>query len=287
MFPLVRWGAPRVDWQHGCDGDAPREAHCPDVCSWQCASHSAHRKALRNGRRGASEYAPDGDGSQSLGVSAPVRPAPRVHSAIREDMDQPLDARYIRENIKLFKDALGRITGLVRSQARRVDNYRPQFLSASGAAGEETLSTLILQPEFEFPEIIESIVVTGPPTVASSETLVSNPAAGASSVVVFTATVPTQLDTVSFQYVSDATVGNRTVRIQIQDATGNILAQVAGLTTLPASSTGNVYAFIGATNNGGASGTQVTALPNNFILQPGWKVLITATGTIGAADQIS
>lgn len=122
----------------------------------------------------------------------------------------------------------------------------------------------------------------------STEFTPANPAAGTADATVFTvaAGVSQILNVLSFTFVTDATVGNRVVRIEIRDGTGNVVARQTCLTADPASTTSQVSAFISSTGTGGASGVVNVPLPSTT-MQAGWTVHITVTGTVGAADQIS
>lgn len=167
--------------------------------------------------------------------------------------------------------------------ASQVQEVRPQHFQAStftiGSAASAKLDILQEDPLRDEALVWVSSLAVGAPFT------VGNPAAGTADVLAYTATSPVTLTSLIFQYVTDATVANRIVRIQYRDAAGNTIVQVSGLTADPASTTSQVSAFIGSSNNGGASGNVITSLPN-IVLQPGWTVhLIVING--GAGDQFS
>lgn len=124
----------------------------------------------------------------------------------------------------------------------------------------------------------------------SAETEISpaNPAAGAADFTVFTvpAGQAVTLESLTFTFVTDATAGNRVVRIEIRDGAGNVVTRIPCLSADPASTTSLVTAFIGSAGTGGASGGTTAALPNMQMLA-GWSVHVTVTGTVGVGDQIS
>lgn len=123
---------------------------------------------------------------------------------------------------------------------------------------------------------------------STTELSPANPAAGATDVLVFTvpAGQTALLNSLTFTLVTDATVGNRVVRVEIRDGSGNVITRIPCLTADPASTTSNVSVFLGSAGTGTASGSTTAALPN-LVMQAGWTVHITETGTVGAADQFS
>jgi hypothetical protein len=112
----------------------------------------------------------------------------------------------------------------------------------------------------------------------------AEPAAGAS--YTYTVTAPCQLLSAGFQLVTSATAGNRVPLVIITDAGGNTLAYAKQATAVAASSTILIYAFQGASLVSSATGSATFALPQNFILQPGYQVVVTVNGIL-AGDQIS
>lgn len=124
--------------------------------------------------------------------------------------------------------------------------------------------------------------------VVSAESTPANPGAGTADATVFTAPTgqTTTLAALFFHFLTDATVGNRVVRIEIRDGAGNVVSRITALTAVPASTGSDVSAFIGSTFAGAASGQSSVPLPSAPMLG-GWTVHITVTGTVGAADQIS
>ena len=116
----------------------------------------------------------------------------------------------------------------------------------------------------------------GNPPAAQLDTTVYTVAAGQ------TAT----LTALTFLFATDATVGNRTCRVEIRDGSGNVVERIAGVTNDPASTGGVISMYIGASGIGGASGSVNAALPQ-MVMQAGWTVHIVEAGTVGVADQIS
>jgi len=97
----------------------------------------------------------------------------------------------VRERINEFRGTLGAIASQIESQRRVLDVYRPQTFSPQSTvafAGEELLQTLLIQPEYEYPEIITGIVITGPVasqtsiTVGTAPAGITNPGANATIV---------------------------------------------------------------------------------------------------------
>jgi len=121
-----------------------------------------------------------------------------------------------------------------------------------------------------------------------SEFTPGNPPAAQLDTTVYT--VPAgqvvQLTALSFLFTTDATVGNRTCRVEIRDGSGNVAERIAGVTNDPASTGGVISMYLGSSGQGGASGSVNAALPN-IVMQPAWSVHIVEAGTVGVADQIS
>jgi hypothetical protein len=117
---------------------------------------------------------------------------------------------------------------------------------------------------------------------------VANPAPATANVLVYTvpAGQTVNLDSLTFIYTSDATVGNRAVTVNITDAAGNLVARSPAFSAIPASTVNTYSGWIGNSLTGAATGNSYGPLPN-IPLQSGWQVRIVTTGTIGAADQIS
>jgi hypothetical protein len=127
---------------------------------------------------------------------------------------------------------------------------------------------------------------TGPSS--QTEFTPANPPAAQADTTVFTVTAGQQAQPVSltFTLTTDATVGNRLVRVEIRDSGGNVVERIPCLTADPASTAGTISVYLGASGVGGAAGSTTAAMPNT-VMQAGWTIHIVESGTIGAADQIS
>jgi len=94
------------------------------------------------------------------------RPAPfpqgevnpsRTQAVQVPDIEQ-VPARYIALALTRLHEHLGNLATMIKDHSRLVDNYQPQM----PLSGESEL-TFSLQPQWEGSEIIESIIITGPP----------------------------------------------------------------------------------------------------------------------------
>jgi hypothetical protein len=115
-----------------------------------------------------------------------------------------------------------------------------------------------------------------------------NPAPGSTFTYTNTSGQAQTLNSVTWRLVTDATVANRFMSIQIKDASGNVIATALQTGTgTPASTTITWFASAntGAATFAGASGNQASGLPS-VILQPGYSVTL-AVSNMDAGDQIS
>ncbi len=91
-----------------------------------------------------------------------VQPWPRKYGTQgtippRADEEEIIHPSWVRESVHQVILSLRNLAKLIQDKSRRVDEYRIQTL----AGDSETLITLT--PDFErIPEIIESVVITGP-----------------------------------------------------------------------------------------------------------------------------
>lgn len=122
---------------------------------------------------------------------------------------------------------------------------------------------------------------------SQTELLPSSPAAATDFTYTNNSGSPQSLQALRWTFTSDATVGNRSLSVQIKDAAGNVLGQAANLTSVTATSTLITALAVGMSNIwNNASGTSTGALPAVNIPVNG-TVVIHISGTVGAADQIS
>jgi len=82
---------------------------------------------------------------------------------------------------------------------------------------------------------------------------------------------------------ADATVGNRTILIQVLDVAGNVWWEAPASLAVVASTNVEVSFAVGVTPALAASGVSVVAIPDT-VLQSGFGIQLTAT-LIGPADQ--
>jgi hypothetical protein len=90
-------------------------------------------------------------------------------------------------------------------------------------------------------------------------------------------------------YVASATVGNRRLSVQIKDAAGNIMLQVANALTLQAASTTWFYTLgpgMPAADLSAALGMAL-AWPLRFVIQPGSSLQILDLANISTADTVA
>jgi|SRR5882672_4010793 len=92
-----------------------------------------------------------------------VQPGTQLSSHIRqpEDVHVPTveqePGKYIALALLHIRRELARLPAMIADHSKPVDEYRPQELTPDNA------TTMTLQPNWETCEIIESIIITGPP----------------------------------------------------------------------------------------------------------------------------
>ena len=119
-----------------------------------------------------------------------------------------------------------------------------------------------------------------------SEVIPSNPAAGATFTYTNTTGSPQTLQSATFKLVTDATVANRFISVQILDTAGNVVAENTDFSAIVASTTITAWYAQGIPNtSNNASGSTLGGLPQ-VLIQPGWQVKINVT-SMDAGDQLS
>lgn len=126
------------------------------------------------------------------------------------------------------------------------------------------------------------------PGVASAESIQpqSSPAAGANFTYTNNTGVSQTLLSAQATFVTDATVANRFLTIQFTDSLARVLYHDTDGTAIPASTSVNLAAYIGAAQVNSSSGNVVLPLPSGLTIPPGGSFNINASG-IDAGDQFS
>lgn len=73
------------------------------------------------------------------------------------DAPAPINPEYLARALSQLAQNVEDLASIIKSRNNAVDEYRPQSL------GGETVLSYTWQPEYEGTEVIESIVITGPP----------------------------------------------------------------------------------------------------------------------------
>jgi hypothetical protein len=98
------------------------------------------------------------------------------------------------------------------------------------------------------------------------------------------------LASIAAVWVASATIGNRTVQVQVKDASGNILLRLPSVANIVASSTVNLEAGAGLTiqNFAGPPIVQTMPLPVDMPIVAGGSITVVDTANIdGAGDRVT
>ncbi len=234
---------------------------------------------------------------------APSQLYPR-RSNKRVDDTEKTDREYLAEELKYLRNVIGDYAALIEEQSHRVDEYQVQSLGPG-----TSVTQLLLQPDYEVDEIIESIIVQGPTTVqpptAQSVQASGNVAApGALATIVSMSAVTLQsispglsLWQVAWSVALEGTLAAadaNNMRLSSQGvvietaempAVAGTYPQPAVQWPLAATNAGFIVQSIGAATAGSVYGAEIVATPifslPPFTLKLGrrvWSLLLPATG---------
>lgn len=211
---------------------------------------------------------------------------------------EQIPAGYLRESVSELAETIRRLSAILNSETRVVDEYRVQTLTTDAE------STLTVLPQFaSFTEIIESIVITGPPGTSSEVT--GSVAAGSvnAGTVIASLAVPQGTYMVNWSGKFTGTTGgaetnnfglylNGVLQLQSQNAqtSGTNYPQIPVEITVPAGGgTITMQAINNATATAGYSAQIVASTTSGgtpFTLQLGdrtWNLSLPPTGILTIA----
>jgi hypothetical protein len=184
--------------------------------------------------------------------------------------------KYIALALVHLKAELAKLPKMIEDRSRLVDEYQVNAIWNVA----ESVSLVEVFPQFEINERIQTITVTGPPAT-SADNLVTNPGAG--NPAIFVLPTASQILAITGSY-QNASGGNEFPNVQIQDASGNQIAQIP-LGQVNAATTVQFYISVGGFAQQGAGTNNVfMPLPNLGILPAGYRVFMAA---IGGTDVIT
>lgn len=130
-----------------------------------------------------------------------MRPYPSESSRQAEPVD---DSGFLRIGLERLEASFGRLATAIGNRSRKVDERRQQSLSG------ETTSLVPIIPDWEFSEIITSVIVSGPPATLCTVQLgnrswqITTPATG----ILVIAPVQISLGRDDVRQLSSGTAGN-------------------------------------------------------------------------------
>jgi hypothetical protein len=224
------------------------------------------------------------------------------------------EGQYQSEMARRMLVAQERMARLAFNHTHPVDEY----ISSAGVPATDAnyppyTSYVQLQPTWEIPERIDSLIATIPAgaTAAvaklgdrwidllslaspSQEITGSNqqsfagvsPGAGNSYNFQNTTGLPFTLLAAQFFLQTSATVLNRFPEVIVLDASGNIIFSTIDVTAVVASSSITTHAYIGATQLNSSSGNTILPLAQGVVVPPGGTVRLTSAN-LDAGDTIS
>jgi hypothetical protein len=89
-------------------------------------------------------------------TSPPMPVYPDMPNRHVKPEDNFIPPEFLAEQIRRMADNLGRLSGLVEDKSLKFNEYNAQPLAG------DSITSIQLQPDFEFTEVVEYIIITGP-----------------------------------------------------------------------------------------------------------------------------